>query len=181
MVGILDTLDQKMTIGFKHAGDSIYMLGVSHNDIGSSEYLHHILGVSHSPAPHMELDEEFALQQTVARLNQEKIIKSAHDISEGGLFACLLESAMVNGLGFDVHVQKDIRRDAALFGEGQSRVIVTVNHDLDRLFEAELKGHPFFKLGHVSSQKEITIDGENWGYVADWKEAYDTAIEKMLA
>jgi len=100
--------------------------------------------------------------------------------SEPGLFTCLLESTMSRGLGFTVTVPGNIRADAALFGEAQGRAVVTINNDLHQLFEAELKGLPFFKLGHVNAQKEILINNDNWGYVADWAEAYDTAIEKLI-
>ncbi|MCW3121522.1 MAG: phosphoribosylformylglycinamidine synthase [Flavipsychrobacter sp.] len=181
MVGLLDNLDQKMSLGFKHPGDSIYLIGVNRNDINCSEYLHHICGVTHSPAPYFDLDEEASLQQTILRLIGAKLVKSAHDISEGGLFACLLESAMVNGLGFTVQTGDDIRKDATLFGEAQSRVVVSVNPDIHAIFEAELKGTPFTKIGKVNANKEICIDNETWGYVSDWKEAYDTALEKLLA
>jgi phosphoribosylformylglycinamidine synthase subunit PurL len=180
MVGILENLDQKMSLSFKHPGDSIYLIGVNRNDINCSEYLHHICGVTHSPAPHFDLDEEFALQQTIARIISAKLVKSAHDISEGGLFACLLECAMTNNMGFTVTTDNSIRKDATLFGEAQSRVVVSVNPDIHALFEAELKGTPFTKIGHVNANKEICIDNETWGYVSDWKEAYDTALEKLL-
>ena len=181
MVGVLEHVDQKMSLGFKHAGDTIYMLGAAHNDISCSEYLHHIIGVTHSPAPHFELEEEYRLQQAVANVISMKLVKSAHDISEGGLFACLLESAMANDMGFSISTPADMRKDAYLFGEAQSRVVVSVNTDLCPLFEAELKGLPFTKLGTVNAQKEIMIDDHNWGYISDWKEAYDTSLEKMLA
>jgi phosphoribosylformylglycinamidine synthase len=181
MVGVLDTMDQKMSLGFKHAGDSIYMLGVNTGDISCSEYLHHLCGVSHSPAPHFDLEEEYSLQQTVASIISSQLVKSAHDISEGGMFACLLESSMANGYGFTITTTPDIRKDATLFGEGQSRVIVSVNPDLHALFEAELRGIPFTKIGHVNASSEIVIDNESWGYINDWKQAYDTALEKMLA
>ncbi len=181
MVGVLDSVHQKMSLGFKHAGDSIYLLGKNRNDINCSEYLHHLCGVTHSPAPHFDLEEEYKLQQTLARLIGAKMVKSAHDISEGGLFACLLESSMANGLGFTIHTDNDIRKDATLFGEAQSRVVVSVNPDLHTLFEAELKGLPFTKIGTVNANKEICIDDESWGFVSDWKDAYDMALEKMLA
>ena len=181
MVGVMDSLSQKMSLGFKHAGDTIYLLGVNTNDFNCSEYLHHLCGVTHSPAPHFELEDEYTLQQTVLRVIGEKLIRSAHDISEGGLFACLLESSMAGGLGFNINTPAGIRKDAALFGEGQSRVVVSVNPDLHALFEAELKGLPFIKLGHVTAGKEINIDSENWGYISDWQKAYDTSLERMLA
>lgn len=181
MVGVMDNLSQKMSIGFKHAGDTLYMLGTNTGDINCSEYLHHICDVSHSPAPHFDLEEEYTLQQTVARLIATKLVKSAHDISEGGLFACLLESSMVNNLGFNINTDADIRKDATLFGEGQSRVVVSINPTLVALFEAELKDLPFTKLGTVSANEEIHIDGDSWGYVSDWKQAYDTSLEKRLS
>lgn len=180
MVGIMDSLDQKMSLGFKHSGDTIYLLGKNTGDINCSEYLHHLCDVTHSPAPHFDLEDEYTLQQTILRLIGEKLIKSAHDISEGGLFACLLESSMAKGLGFNVTLPNDVRKDATLFGEGQSRVVVSVNPDLEALFEAELKGLPFTKIGTVNATKEISIDNESWGYVADWKKQYDSALENML-
>ncbi len=181
MVGILDNMKQKMSLGFKHAGDVIYLLGVQTDDINCSEYLHHLCGVTHSPAPRFDLEEEYNLQQTILRLISEKLIRSAHDISEGGLFACLLESSMVNNLGFAVNTDDKIRKDASLFGEGQSRVVVSVNPDLCDLFEAELKGTPFTKLGTVKSNKELTIDGDSWGYISDWEKLYNDSLEKMIA
>jgi len=180
MVGVMDSLDQKMSLNFKNAGDTIYVIGVNRNDINCSEYLHHICGVTHSPAPHFDLEEEFQLQQTVARLISEKLIISAHDISEGGLFACLLESAMPNDFGFSISTDKSMRKDAFLFGEAQSRVVVSVNHHLHAMFEAEMKGMPFTKLGTVNASKEICVDDESWGYIGDWKEAYDTSLETLL-
>jgi len=180
MVGVMDNLDQKMSLNFKNAGDLIYVLGTNRNDINCSEYLHHIMGVTHSPVPHFELEEEYQLQETVARLISEKLVNSAHDVSEGGLYTCLLESAMPGNLGFSISTDASIRKDAFLFGESQSRVVVSVNPHVHAMFEAELKGMPFTKLGVVNANKEICIDSESWGYTGDWKKAYDMAIEKLV-
>jgi len=180
MVGILETLEQKMTLGFKSPGDLIYVIGINRNDMNCSEYLHHICDVTHSPTPYFELEEEYSVQQAIAKLIIGKLIVSAHDISEGGLFACLLESAMTNHLGFSIHTDAHIRKDAFLFGEGQSRVVVSVNPHIHAIFEAELKEVPFTKIGKVTADKELCVDDMHWGYINDWKEAYDTAIEKMV-
>jgi phosphoribosylformylglycinamidine synthase subunit PurL len=116
----------------------------------------------------------------VYKLISNKLIKSAHDISEGGLFACLLECSMTNNFGFTIDTDPSIRKDAVLFGESQSRVVITVNPDIHALVEAELKDVPFTKIGYVNANNEINIDGESWGFVNDWKEAYDSALEKLL-
>lgn len=180
MVGVLDSMEQKMTMHFKNAGDSIYMIGTHRNDINCSDYLHSICGISHSPAPHFDLNEEAAVQATITRLINEKIILSAHDISEGGLFTTVLESAMRNNLGFSIQTDAQIRKDAFLFGEAQSRVIVSVQAGLEKMFEAEVQNVAYAKIGQVLADGSMHIDNENWGYISEWKNAYDTAIEKML-
>ncbi|GAA4448611.1 phosphoribosylformylglycinamidine synthase subunit PurL [Rurimicrobium arvi] len=180
MVGVLDSLDQKMTMFFRNPGDSIYLIGTQRNDLNCSEYLHHICGVNISPAPHFELSEEAMIQNAVAKMISRKLILSAHDVSEGGLFTTLLESGMKNNLGFEISTDANLRKDAFLFGEAQSRVVVSVNPTIQAVFEAELQDTPFVKLGTVTANGNIRIDGDDWGYMADWKNAYDTAIEKML-
>jgi len=180
MVGVLDDMNNKMTLRFKKPGDLIYLVGKSRNDINCSEYLHHICGVTHSPAPHFDLDEEYAVQAMIAKLIEKNIIHSAHDISEGGLFTTLLESAMGSGLGFNVYTEEGLRKDAFLFGEAQSRVIVSVDPNLKALFEAEVNGAEHSYLGHVNSTGEITVDQAGWGYLNDWEAAYDNALGKAL-
>ncbi len=181
MVGMMDGLENKMTLQFKNPGDLIYLVGTSRADINCSEYLHHICGVSHSPAPHFDLDEEYQVQRTIASMIEKNVIHSAHDISEGGLFACLLESAMGTGFGFSINTDDSIRKDAFLFGEAQSRVVVTVGPAFKALFEAEVMDTPHQFLGKVNGTHELTIDEQDWGYLSDWHEAYDTALEKLLS
>jgi phosphoribosylformylglycinamidine synthase II len=181
MVGLLENINDKMTLDFKAEGDVIFLIGKSTNDIASSEYLHKLHGVEYSPAPHFDLDEEFALQQKIAELISKKIISSAHDVSEGGLFTTLLESSFTNNLGFDVVANdSNIRKDAYWFGEGQSRVVVSVKPDKVALLQNELGKMPHAELGIVTNGA-IEVDGMNWGIILGWKAKYDTAIENLLA
>ncbi|SEN02785.1 phosphoribosylformylglycinamidine synthase subunit II [Chitinophaga rupis] len=187
MLGILDSLEQRITLNFKEAGHLVYLVGRSRNDINSSEYLHKIIGIEHSPAPHFHLEEEHQLQAAIAKLNKAGLIQSAHDVSEGGLFITLLESAMASGLGFDVHTNSNFRKDAYLFGESQSRVVVTVKPEDKEKFEALLHGLIDASDHSVRSEKigvvkgeHVVIDGEDWGKVGEWKVLYDTAIENHL-
>ena len=188
MVGLLEHLDNKMTLGFKSDEDEIYVLGTITNDLGCSEYLHRLCGVTHSPAPYFVLDEEYALQQLVASLVEAKLIASAHDVSEGGLITTLLEKSFSGGRGFNVksperaHDGKPLRADACWFGEGQSRVVVTVPAELRTAFLQHVaKGPvPVTSLGRVEGQS-VLVDGNNWGAVVDWQRRYDTTIENQLA
>ncbi len=180
MVGLLEDVDKRMTLNFKEEGDIIYVLGEITNDINSSQYLCKLCGVEYSPAPHFELENEFALQQTIASLITKGLILSAHDISEGGLFVALCESGFNRELGFSVITTGGIRKDASLFGEGQSRVVVSVALVKVKEFEASIKDISFEKVGVVTSG-EVVVDGDFWGTIDWWSEKYDTAIENYLS
>lgn len=179
MVGLLEDFENKMTLDFKNEGDVIYLLGKNVEDFNCSEYLHNICDVEFSPAPYFDLEEEFRLHKTVSSLIKNKMILSAHDISEGGLFVTLAESGFHRNLGFTVNQQiSDIRNDAYWFGEAQGRAVVTVSREKISEFEKSLK-IPFEKLGTVNSE-DIIIDDENWGSILKWKEKYDNAIGNLL-
>ena len=183
MVGLLDSEEDKMTLGFKLEGDSIYLIGKSTNDIGSSEYLHKICGVEFSPVPHFDLEDEFTLQQELSSLIKNKLVVSAHDISEGGLFITLLESAFVNGLGFEVsQLDSSTRSDAFWFGESQSRVVVSVSPENVVAFEKVMSSNAsdFTKLGSVKGS-DVVVGAEVWGKVSAWHKEYCEVLEKHMA
>jgi len=182
MVGILDDFNTRMTLNFKQTGDHIFLVGQQQNDIASSEYLHKLKGVAYSPAPHFNLEEEFAVQSLITNLIKEKLIASAHDISEGGLAINLLESGFHSNLGFNVNAVEGIRKDAFWFGEAQSRVIVSVSPVQLEGFKhaAQAAKISITDLGTVTSGT-ITVNNNDWGTIIDWKNKYDTAIEKRLS
>lgn len=179
MVGLLEDMEQMMTLDFKNEGDIIYLIGRSTDDINSSQYLSRIREVEYSPAPYFDLEEEFALQQKLAALIRDKRVLSVHDVSEGGLFITLCEAGFNRELGFSVRSKQGIRKDAWLFGEGQSRVVVTVSPDQAASLEKELDGFVFEKLGVVTSG-EVIIDQQEWKPITQWKQWYDTSIENYL-
>lgn len=183
MVGLLNSADDKMTMDFKNEDDEIYLVGTQRNDINSSEYLHKLHGVEFSPAPHFDLDEEFELQHEIKKMIDKKLIQSAHDVSEGGLFVTLTESAFNRNKGFKVTTNDPaIRKDAYWFGEAQSRVVVSVSKENRNDFNMLLEKMEITVtyLGTVTSGA-ISVDGQDWGNISEWKEKYDTAIGKLLA
>jgi phosphoribosylformylglycinamidine synthase subunit PurL len=181
MLGILQDKNNRMTLNFKNEGDSIYLIGNSKNDIASSEYLYSFHKVKASPAPAFDLNEEFEVQKAVKMLIKEKIIQSAHDCADGGLFITLLESAMPDGLGFDISCDESIRKDAFLFGESQSRVVVSVKKkDEDRFIDLMMESKAEFAyLGDVTG-KEMIIDEESFGTVAEAKKVFDTTLGELM-
>jgi len=182
MVGIVEDMKNRMTLDFKKEGDLIVLLGEQRNDIGSSEYLNKLKGVTHSTAPYFDLEEEYALQQLVAQLIKEHTIQSAHDISEGGLIVTLLESAYSNNKGFEVSSSNSaLRKDAYWLGESQSRVVVSCDTaSLSAIEAAATKaGIPAKVIGKVTNGA-VKVEGEDWGNISVWKNKYDTSIENKL-
>lgn len=181
MLGVLDDVADKMTLSFKEAGDLIYLVGKTQADIASSEYLRTVHGVTHSPAPYFELEEEVAVQQAVSGLIKGRLIQSAHDVSEGGLFVTLMEAAMPQNLGFSVTTEGGIRKDAALFGESQSRVVVSIKPEQQADFEAFMAstGVAFSALGQVAAEG-LSIDGTDFGQLADWAHTYNNVLADIM-
>ena len=179
MIGIVEDKDKVMTLDFKDKGDLIFIIGKSHNDISSSEYLVSYHGIEESPAPYFDLEEEFAMQQVVKGLIQNRLINAAHDVADGGMFISLTEMAMPNNLGFDVVTDSEVREDAFLFGEGQGRVLVSVNEDQeDEFIESMMNsGVNYTLLGHVTKGK-MMVDDEHYGFIDEVKELYDNALGK---
>jgi len=177
MVGVLEDFAHQMTMDFINAGNVILMVGTATDDMACSEYLKEIHGITHSPAPRFDLDEEYRLQQSVRALIRNRLIHSAHDVSEGGVFITLLESAMVNKLGFEIETDHGIRPDAWLFGEGQSRVIISSSADMIFEIESQCKafGIPVNVLGTVT-QGSIVINGVRYGGIREYAELYENAI-----
>jgi phosphoribosylformylglycinamidine synthase len=121
------------------------------------------------------------MQEKIKELISRGIIESAHDVSEGGLFVALLESAFGRELGFDVvATDYETRKDAQWFGEKQSRVVVTVSPSNMASFKKAMSIHPYEELGVVTNGP-VEVDGMDWGEISYWKEKYDTAIENFLS
>ncbi len=181
MLGIMEEGKKHMTMDFKQAGDEIYLIGDVVNDIGSSEYVKIVHGIDKSTVPHFDLQKEFDLQTALKGLISSDAVCSLHDISEGGLFTCLMESSMPNNLGFVINTDAAYRKDAYLFGEAQSRVVASVAADKVAEFENQLAAQNvlFYKLGKVSNG-DLAIDGQDFGSLAGWTEMYNTTIENKL-
>jgi phosphoribosylformylglycinamidine synthase len=181
MVGVIDDLSKRMTLNFKNPLDSIYVLGMMTNDISSSEYLTNVRNIKSSPAPYFNLEEERLLQEHLYQLIQQGLVESAHDCADGGLFVALLESSMPDELGFDITTDSDFRKDAYLFGESQSRVVVSVSRNKEDAFIRYLMNTEleFISLGQVTSGN-VVIDEQEFGHIDEWKKLYHTSIEAIL-
>ncbi len=172
-IAFLNDKHQHMTMSFKGKGDMIYMLGKSTDNLNSSEYVRNYHDIKNTPPQQIDMDVEAKLLRVAQKVIARKLVKSAHSVSQGGLFMALLESAMVRSFGFDITVDDEIRKDAFLFGESPSRIIVSVattreTDFIDFMMETEV---PFLTLGHVT-REEIRIDDNSYGFISDYKKRY---------
>lgn len=181
MLGVMDNVDNIMTADFKQPGDQIYLIGESVNDIASSQYLASWHKITKAPAPYFDIDKEYDMQQTVKELISHKVIESAHDVADGGLYIALLESSMPNGLGFEIASDDSIRKDAFLFGEAQGRVVVSVApEEEERFVEVMATSEVEFTLLGTVTNGALTIDEEAFGHVTDLKMVHDNILHGIL-
>ena len=176
MLGLVKDIDTHVIqSGFRQAGDHIYLLSpkdwnfrAGHEEIGGTEYLSSIHGQTIGDAPHMDLAEECAVQAAALALIRSGMIASVHDVSDGGLLVALAEGVLfAEALGADVHLSPrgEFRLDALLFGEAQSRIILSVAESDAAQIQTILPGHPevqLTRLGTVQSKPEfsVTVDDQ---------------------
>ena len=143
-LGLLEDVTAHAGMAFRQEGDVVVMLGSDQTgspaaSLGGSEYLEviHDLVAGH---PTIDLEREAAVQECCRRAVGEGLLKSAHDCSDGGLAVAIAESCIAGGMGFESDAAVPGRWDSALFGEAQSRIVVTVSQsrlpDLLKLCEA---------------------------------------------
>ncbi len=184
VIGMIGTVekDRQMTLDFKREGATVYLLGEMVDDISCSEYLYSYRGIKLSHVPHFDLDNEYRMQRTLSDLINQGLIESAHDVSEGGIFIAMLESAMCRDYGFDLYTSGEIRLDSFLFGEAQGRVIVTVKEGKEDAFieMLELSGVESCAIGSVRGDGRIFVDEEDFGKVKTYKTDYDNVIGDIL-
>ncbi|MBK6953515.1 MAG: phosphoribosylformylglycinamidine synthase subunit PurL [Crocinitomicaceae bacterium] len=182
MIGVIKDKSKIMTLDFKTKGDLIFLVGESKDCIASSEYLVAYHGITESPAPYFDLEKEFAMQETVKGLIDKKLINAAHDCADGGLFTALIEMSFPNKLGFDIVTDSEVREDAFLFGEAQSRVVVGVSEDQEDEFIEFMMNQkvPYTLLGHVTKGK-VCVDETPFGFLEDYRTVYDNVLAEALA
>lgn len=155
MVGLIENLRKHITQWFKKEGDIIVLLGETKEELGGSEYLKLIHELVSGPPPYIDLEAEASLINTLLEASEMGIINSAHDLSEGGLAVAIAESCFTPNGPVGVKINPfygRIREDAFLFGESQSRVIVSLDRKNIRILEniASKFGVPMEVIGKVA-------------------------------
>jgi phosphoribosylformylglycinamidine synthase len=186
MVGLLEDAGRAVTQWFKGEGDAIVLLGRNRDEIGGSEYLAVIHHVVRGVPPWIDLDVERRLIRVVLAAAREGLLRSAHDVAEGGLAVALAECCIAGEggpwLGARVELEDGLRPDTQLFGESQARMIVSVRRrHLTRLRDlARQEDVPLAEIGKVGGQRlEI---GDLVGLtVSTLRERWRSGLERALA
>jgi len=129
MVGLITDVDHITTQDFKHEGDAILLLGETFAELGGSEYQKLVTGSISGRPPQIDLTKEAAVQKLVLTAIRKGLVKSAHDLSEGGLGAALAESCFGKEFGAQVELESDLRPDVLLFSESQSRILLSTSQE----------------------------------------------------
>lgn len=158
-VGILDDVTRRLTQWFEKEGDVILLLGPQREELDGSEYLSSVCGLVRG-RPTIDLQMERALQGLLIEANSTGLLRSAHDVTDGGLAVALAEACFRRSgqlLGCDISLLEVARPDAALFGEAPSRVVVScAPEDVKSLEElAGGAGVPIAALGAVCSGRIV--------------------------
>ncbi|OGI18517.1 MAG: phosphoribosylformylglycinamidine synthase II [Candidatus Melainabacteria bacterium RIFCSPHIGHO2_02_FULL_34_12] len=190
MVGYLEDIELAIDGSFKNAGDVIIMLGENKNEIGASEYLFSKTNEIKGKVPGLDINLEKKVQLSVRELIERRLIKSANDCSIGGLLITLCESAFPNNLGFALNMEScrdgvapSLRTDAILFGETQSRIVISTSEkslaDTEKFLKEE--NCPYQILGKVQEKfveiKSLNIKSE----VKELKMVWEKALPDLLS
>jgi phosphoribosylformylglycinamidine synthase II len=191
MVGVIENTDRVVSPWFKKEADVLALLGENLEELGGSEYLRVLHLREGGFPPKLDLNRERAVQRCCLAAVKAGIINSAHDCSEGGLAVAIAESCLTapdgNPVGAEVDCPEDrIRTDALLFGETQSRIIVTVDPgSVDRLKRmADSEGVPFRVLGRTGGGRLILRRGNRELInlpVDEMRKAWREAIPKRMS
>ena len=185
MVGLLENIEQNTTIEFKDAGDFIVTLGALNGCVGGSEYLRTIHGQIKGPIPHLNLELEMGIQELCLDAIKKGIIKSAHDLSDGGLAVNISESIMHSkpGLGAKLDVVRKLRDDELVFGECQSVIVVSLEEAA--LYELILLAQKLDvhtqTIGRVTDIGSLVINDLMDIPRKKLKNAYFNSLEKIMA
>ncbi len=185
MVGLIEDISLHASQWFKSEGDVIILLGETKEELGGSEYLKVIYKLDKGRPPHLDLDFEARVQEACLSAIHSGIIKSAHDCSEGGLAVALTEccissknTAIGAGITLPAHT---MRRDALLFGESQSRIVVSLAQEDVSKFMSIADKHivPAIVIGKVGGDR-LKVNGLIDVSVDELKTAWKGSIERLL-
>jgi len=163
VIGKIDDVRKATTMDVKRPGDLVYVLGATRDELGGSEY-YAMRGKVGCNVPQVDAASALARYRVLNQAQAQGVVASCHDLSDGGLGVALAESAFAGGFGIRAElarlpVEGELRDDALLFSESQSRLLVTVHPEHRPAFEQLFAGQAFGLIGEVVEERELLIIG----------------------
>ena len=186
MVGVLPDVTKRATMDFKREGDVMLLVGENTDELGGSEYLAQVHGLETGHPPHLDLERAKALNEGVSTLIQAGLCDTAHDLSDGGLAAALVEMMLAGNRGAKVTLGDALRPDALLFGEAASRVLLAVPASEINTVTHHLSTYnlPVTPIGSVEGEGlELTLTAHEQTLtlsLADLRTAFETPLQAAL-
>jgi phosphoribosylformylglycinamidine (FGAM) synthase-like enzyme len=176
-VSVVPNLERTTSMDLKEAGNLLYLIGETHNELGGSEY-YKLKGYLGASVPQVRAGKAKRTFKAVTKAIDQILVKSCHDLSEGGLAVAAAEMAFAGGLGLELDLRnvpgKDLaRNDFVLFSESNSRFLIEVASTDQEDFEALMKGKTCCLIGRVTEEQKLKITGLNG------KTVVDASIEKL--
>lgn len=180
-LGVIDDICRVIPSYFQNEGCVICLLGETDSDFGGSEIQFIMEKKIRGAPPTINLEKEKMLHELIAEANRESLLLSAHDLSEGGLAAALIQCACESNIGFLIELSEEEDWFTLLFSESPSRVLVTVppeNLPLLRMICAQ-KDTPFTVLGQTGGN-DISVNGIIHKPLRDFSIAYFAYLGEMV-
>ena len=185
-MGIVDDVKRSVSMDFKQAGDLIYVIGQTKNELGGSAYLD-TKGFIGNSVPKVEPNKAKALMEKLSNASEKGLVKACHDCSEGGIGVAVAEMSFAGGLGAEIKIksvplsEKITRDDFILFSESNSRFIVEIAPQNKEKFEKTLQGVSFANIGTTNNSNKLEVFGLSGKKVvsesiSDLKEAWQKPL-----
>lgn len=195
MVGVLQDVEQNVGMAFRDAGDLVVLIGQCRNELGGSEYLAHCHDIEAGVPPQLDLNKELNVQRLTLAAIRRGLIKSAHDCADGGLAVALAESCIAGKIGASLELKPEmtaetnIRLDAVLFGETQSRIVVSIQPESLEMLRsmAQTIDVPLTVLGTVGGDRmTVHLPGQQprlliSSAVTELEWAYRGALPRLMS
>jgi len=195
MVGLLEDVRKLITQGFKSEGDLIAVLGETKDDLAASEYAQTVLGlttgelIENGIVPELDLNLEVRVQETLLKLADAFLVKSAHDCADGGLAVTIAESCFsslnnaANGAEIEISNAANLSPESLLFGETPSRIVISFAPENEEKVKEIVGDLPFEIIGKVAGEKlniKIKTEEKISESIAELETAWKTSLESQL-
>lgn len=178
-IGVIPDVMQAISLAPKAAGDVIYLLGETEDELGASEYYHQNNALGHN-IPQTHGPRNLMLYKLYSRAARQNLISSGMAVGFGGLGVTLAKKAIGGGLGLDIDLSSiDLRADKALYSESTGRIVVSVAPQNVKKFEKVFKKfHHIRQIGHVAYTDKLSIRGVLNANIADLEDVYKKPLKK---